>query len=163
MIRICGLKVENMTSPMGIGASCPRFSWRSESDIADFVQKSYRIKLYEQDKCLWDSNVVESPESLNITGCPRLRACRQYSWQVTITDQNGNTCTSERAFFETGMLHKKWKALWIAGIHNGDVKQPVNYLRKGFELSKPVVSARLYSTALGVYECFLNGKKVSED
>ncbi len=163
MIRICGLKVENMTSPMGIGASCPRFSWRSESDIADFVQKSYRIKLYEQDKCLWDSNVVESPESLNITGCPRLRACRQYSWQVTITDQNGNTCTSERAFFETGMLHKKWKALWIAGIHNGDVKQPVNYLRKGFELSKPVVSARLYSTALGVYECYLNGKKVSED
>ena len=163
MVSICDLKVENMSSPLGIGNSNPRFSWRTESDTADFIQKSYQIKLYEGDECLWDSQVVESPESLNITGCPRLRACRRYSFQVTVTDQNNNSYTSGKSFFETGMLQKKWRALWISGIHNGDVKQPVNYLRKSFDLSKPVASARLYSTALGVYECFLNGQKISED
>ncbi len=37
------------------------------------------------------------------------------------------------------------------------------YLRKEFELTKPVASARLHVTARGVYEMRLNGDKVGED
>ena len=162
MVVICGLKVENMTAPMGIGADRPRFSWRTESDIPNFVQESYRIRVFENATCVWDSGEVVSPESLNVTGCPRLRACTRYTWNVTVAVKGGRY-ESETASFETGMLHKKWRALWIGGIHNGEVKQPVNYLRKGFVLDKPVASARLYSTALGVYECSINGRKVSGD
>ncbi len=36
-------------------------------------------------------------------------------------------------------------------------------LRQQFELTKPVKSARLYATALGAYELFLNGKRVGDD
>jgi alpha-L-rhamnosidase len=39
----------------------------------------------------------------------------------------------------------------------------VKALRHSFDVSKPVKSARLYATALGAYEMFLNGKRVSED
>jgi alpha-L-rhamnosidase len=39
----------------------------------------------------------------------------------------------------------------------------VKELRHTFNMSAPVKSARLYSTALGAYEVFLNGKRVSED
>ncbi len=34
------------------------------------------------------------------------------------------------------------------------------YLRRGFDISKPVSRARLYATALGVYEISLNGQRV---
>ena len=162
MVKVCGLKVENMDSPLGIGVTKPRFSWRTESDIQGFIQDSYNIKLYEDTTCVWDSGKVESPESLNITGCPRLKSCTRYSWNVEVSS-SGKQYLSEKAFFETGLLHKKWKALWITGIHNGDVKQPVNYLRKSFQLNKEIASARLYSSALGVYECSINGQKVSQD
>lgn len=38
---------------------------------------------------------------------------------------------------------------------------PVAALRRGFQISKPVLSARLYATALGVYKFSLNGKPVT--
>lgn len=43
------------------------------------------------------------------------------------------------------------------------IPDSVKTLRHTFDVSKPVKSARLYSTALGGYEMFLNGKRVSDD
>jgi alpha-L-rhamnosidase len=43
------------------------------------------------------------------------------------------------------------------------IPDSVKALRHGFEVSKPVKSARLYATALGAYEMFLNGKRVGDD
>jgi alpha-L-rhamnosidase len=40
---------------------------------------------------------------------------------------------------------------------------PVPYLRHGFQLGKPVASARLYVSALGLYEAHINGKRVGND
>ncbi len=41
--------------------------------------------------------------------------------------------------------------------------QPVNLLRKNFNLPKTVRSARIYSTALGSYQLYLNGQRVGDD
>jgi alpha-L-rhamnosidase len=43
------------------------------------------------------------------------------------------------------------------------IPDSVKALRHTFDVTKPIRSARLYSTALGAYEMFLNGKHVSED
>ncbi|HWD66638.1 MAG TPA: family 78 glycoside hydrolase catalytic domain [Caulobacteraceae bacterium] len=40
--------------------------------------------------------------------------------------------------------------------------RPAMYLRSEFQADKPVISARLYATALGAYEAFLNGAKVGD-
>ena len=40
--------------------------------------------------------------------------------------------------------------------------QALPYLRKEFTLAKPIAKARLYTTALGVSEVHLNGRKVGE-
>ncbi len=40
---------------------------------------------------------------------------------------------------------------------------PGRYLRKNFAITKPVAKARLYATALGVYEASINGLRVSDD
>jgi alpha-L-rhamnosidase len=41
--------------------------------------------------------------------------------------------------------------------------QPVNLLRRNFSLAKTVRSARIYSTALGTYQLYLNGQRVGND
>lgn len=43
------------------------------------------------------------------------------------------------------------------------IPDSVKALRHTFDVSAPVKSARLYSTALGAYEVFLNGRRVSDD
>lgn len=42
------------------------------------------------------------------------------------------------------------------------VPEPVPYLRKEFSVGKPVKRATLYATALGIYELYLNGKRVGD-
>ena len=41
--------------------------------------------------------------------------------------------------------------------------QPVDLLRKNFSTAKAVRSARIYSTALGTYQLYLNGQRVGND
>jgi alpha-L-rhamnosidase len=41
--------------------------------------------------------------------------------------------------------------------------QPVNLLRRNFTLAKTVRSARMYSTALGTYQLYMNGQRVGND
>jgi alpha-L-rhamnosidase len=43
------------------------------------------------------------------------------------------------------------------------IPDSVKALRHTFDASRPVKSARLYATALGAYELFLNGKRVGDD
>jgi alpha-L-rhamnosidase len=45
----------------------------------------------------------------------------------------------------------------------GDLPQPAALLRHEFTIAKRVRSARLYVTALGSYQAFLNGKRVGND
>jgi alpha-L-rhamnosidase len=59
----------------------------------------------------------------------------------------------------------EWKS--PGGPMGGSVGNPwlpdsVKALRREFEVKKPVKSARLYSTALGDYEMFINGKRVGD-
>jgi len=40
---------------------------------------------------------------------------------------------------------------------------PISYFRKEFTTDKPIKKARVFSSALGVYELYVNGKQVGED
>jgi alpha-L-rhamnosidase len=41
--------------------------------------------------------------------------------------------------------------------------QSIKALRQGFTVDKPIASARLYATALGAYELFVNGRRAGDD
>ncbi|MBO4491733.1 MAG: glycoside hydrolase family 78 protein [Lentisphaeria bacterium] len=167
MISICGLKVENLEFPLGIAEERPRFSWHLESAEPGLFQTSYRLVIQEEGgDWQWDSGVIESDASLNIEGCPRLKPCSRYCWKVIVSATSREHDRLEAAaesWFETGKLNQHWDALWIAGIHNGETHQPVNCLRKTFTLTKSVARARLYATALGCYDCAINGEPVSDE
>ena len=73
---------------------------------------------------------------------------------------------------QKGFDDSGWKNAVVWAAAPGPMSAPLGHpwipdsvkaLRHGFEVSKPVKSARLYATALGAYEMFLNGKRVGDD
>jgi alpha-L-rhamnosidase len=58
-----------------------------------------------------------------------------------------------------------WTAKWIAGgvESPSDKSSPSPHLRRNFKLPAPVRKARLYVSALGLYEMEINGRRVGED
>ncbi|MGO4595082.1 family 78 glycoside hydrolase catalytic domain [Leifsonia sp. 2TAF2] len=69
---------------------------------------------------------------------------------------------SEEHLFEAGLLDGDWTAEWISPAEpdNGKPGQrPGHLLRGEATIEAPVVSARLYATALGVYEAFVNSER----
>ena len=58
-----------------------------------------------------------------------------------------------------------WTAAFITPAWDEDVtvSQPSPHLRREFDVPGEVGSARLYITAVGVYQAEINGQRVSED
>ena len=56
----------------------------------------------------------------------------------------------------------EWKPATGAAGHPW-IPDSVKVLRRAFDVTSPIKSARIYSATLGEYELFLNGKRVSED
>ena len=81
-------------------------------------------------------------------------------------DSEGEASTwSDTACFEIGLLERDdWKAQWIASPLEGAPKTPapVPALRREFEVDRPVARARLYVTALGLYDVEINGRRVGD-
>jgi len=87
-------------------------------------------------------------------------------WQVRVWDnQNNVSAWSEPAYWETGILQQtEFKASWITmKEEKSDTSLPAQYYRNEFSCNKKVASARVYVTSLGLYQLFLNGKKVGKD
>ena len=96
----------------------------------------------------------------------RSESRQRVHWQVTVWDETGAELTGEPAWFELGLLDPaEWQAEWIGGFLLGgpQTNVPSPYLRQEFTLPGAVQSARLYVTALGLYECSINGQVVGDD
>ncbi len=128
----------------------------------------------------WDSGRVPSgdQEDIGYAGRP-LRPGGRYRWRVRVWDERGRASAwSEPARFEVELDPAGWAAQWIrpgrppggfqppSGRTLGDrvisAMHPVPCLRREFTLDQPARSARLYVTALGLYEARLNGSKVGD-
>ncbi|MBL7967743.1 MAG: glycoside hydrolase family 78 protein [Prolixibacteraceae bacterium] len=165
------LVCEYHANPLGIDVQKPRLSWKIVSQETNVMQSAYEIKVTDKTpsgKVLWTSGKVNSDQSVNVAyNGPALKSMQRVYWQVRIWDAKGKaTAWSAPAWWEMGLLEaESWKASWINLASEPDVKasKPSQYLRKEFNSAKKVQSARVYVTSLGLYQLFLNGKKVSTD
>lgn len=138
----------------------------------------------------YDSGIVESDKSECVLGRPIFESGVRIYWTACAWDNHGEmTGWGDVQWFETGILRKAdWKAKWIeplqrAAVCNGggivgivDVLStpairlplpeaelnPCPILRKTFVLDKTVKKARVYATAHGVYQLYLNGSRVGD-
>ncbi len=169
------LVTEYKTNPIGIDVQKPRLGWQVNSDEENVLQTAYEIRVAESNenlkdgkKLLWSTNKVESDRSLDVVyEGPELKSMQRVYWQVRIWDnKNRASAWSAPAFWEMGLLNSDlWKASYI-GMDDFTTEKkshPSQFFRKEFKTRKPIKSARVYVTSLGLYELYLNGKKVGND
>ncbi|MGA2014523.1 MAG: family 78 glycoside hydrolase catalytic domain [Solirubrobacteraceae bacterium] len=155
------LRVEHLDSPLGIGTVEPRFSWwlpaGSERQLA------YRI---ETDNG-WDSGRVASSDSVLVGyGGPPLRCAQRVGWRVKTWTDRGESAWSPVGVFELGLLDAAdWSAAWIEPVEREPGppgRRAAMLLRGEVELARAVSRARMYATAHGIYEAFVNGRRVGD-
>ncbi len=177
-VTVTGLRCEMMVNPEGIGVFVPRFSWQLQSPLRNVNQLSYEIlvsssedKLRSNQGDIWSSGKISSSSShlISYAGKP-LQSSKKYYWKVRSTTNKGEGQLAEIAFFSTGLLGAKdWKAKWI-GYDKASAWDSVTqwsrlsarYLRKEFQNSGDIKRATVYISGLGLYELYLNGKKIGD-
>ncbi len=171
------LKVENLSKPEGLDVIYPRFSWQIQSGQSEVLQQAYQILVAESpdylnsDKQLvWNSGKVLSGNSVMIPySGKKLESEKSYYWKVKVWTNKGETKWSKPAKWTTAFMEKPLsKAQWVgmdSTLNSGKLttktKLSARYLRKEFSVETPVKSATLYISGLGMYECYINGIKVS--
>jgi alpha-L-rhamnosidase len=178
-LRIDRLSCEYRTDPLGIDTSRPRLSWVLSSNIRGQFQTAYQIlvassedNLNESDADLWNSGKIISRQSLNIeyTG-KALESRLRCFWKVRVWGKRGEVSSwSKTAWWEMAFLEQdEWSANWIkdgkenpANDEDFYKDDPAPLFRKEFVLEKTVKKARLYITALGYYEAYLNGDRIGD-
>ncbi len=147
---IYDMRVNHLDFPLGFDLGNPVFTWKGYSG-------QYRLLLARDEKMsdiVYDSGMT----GLNpLCTCPKIPLVprTRYYWSVT-----GAEGESGQAWFETSKMEEPWAAKWI-GCDRGEPRHPV--FSKKLDLTKPVLKARLYICGLGLYEVFIDGKRVSEE
>jgi alpha-L-rhamnosidase len=175
MHSVQSLKSEYLINPIGIGVTKPRFNWIMADDSCGAMQTSYHIQaattidLLNADKAnLWDSGKIASDQSIHVQYNGKELSSRSVVyWRVKIWNENNvESAWSEVATFEIGLLNNnEWTGQWIGTdiVGGKNNTAPVPFLRKEININDDVASARLYITALGLYEPYINGEKVGVD
>lgn len=162
MLKLYDLRTEYRRDPLGIDARAPRFSWKLQSDRQNVAQKSCRITVTGPAGTVWDSGTIESDRSvaLRYEG-EELKPRTLYSVRVCVTDdEKENSEITGR--FETGLMSaENWQADWITHGFEDDLEPPAIFVKR-FSAKVPVARARLYASALGIYEFTINGKSGSD-
>ena len=134
---------------------------------------------------LWDSGKVESGQSVKVPF--GIKNYEPFSgdrlfWRVKYWDNSGGESEwSDINFFEYGKLPGHFYGSYITGgfpkdknymlkvaknkyvnkVKRNEVK-PL-YFRKEFDTAKEIKKARLYVASLGIYQAYVNGKKVGDE
>ena len=173
-------KCEYQTNPIGIDAPQPRLSWSlhcnesRQGEERGVVQSAYQVLVADALQTLdadtgncWDSGRVASGESIHqaYQGRP-LTSGQRYYWKVRVWDRGRRPSPwSEPAFWEMGLLSSTdWVAHWIEPDIDRDRPwpSPASMLRQTFRIEGDIRSARAYATSLGLYELWLNGRRVGD-
>jgi alpha-L-rhamnosidase len=177
-LKAVRLRTEYKVNPVTDVAK-PRLSWELTSAVRGQVQTAWQVvvassaqQLTTHKAYLWDSGKVmgNATNQIEYAGKPLLSRTVCY-WKVRSWNKNGQPgAWSQPATWEMGLLNKAdWKADWIGNdltaLGKGKTYHlpPAPFFRKETVLKPAIKRARLYVTALGLYEFHINGKRIGND
>ena len=155
-MAVTNMKINGISCPMGSDCERLLLSWQVENSRGKKpvnaqiqVWNDDTMLLQKEGKLDWEGTLLEfSPQP-----------CTRYRIHATVTEETGEVHHGE-TWLETGKMAQIWQASWIAPMGTGEYA-PI--LGKTFAAVKPVQSARLYITGLGLYEASLNGSPVTDE
>lgn len=161
------LRTEHHYSSLGLTASQQRLSWWLPDGAGH--QLAYQLRVGD-----WDSGRVISDQSLLVpyTG-PPLISGQRVTWAVKVWTDTGESDWAKPAWWEMGLLRPShWVARWVqppgadaeqvVASRPAAVPEPVWLFRGQGRLTAAPALARLYVTAHGIYEFFVNGRRVGD-
>jgi alpha-L-rhamnosidase len=137
----------------------PRFSFSLKSDRNGTKLSSAKLSI-------GDWNITTNDQiGIEYTG-KALEPFTTYEAELEVIDDQGEKGVS-RLTFETGRLDQSWEGRWITdgdySFREKKVSPVPMVFRKDIAINKKVKSAKIYSTAMGMYTAYLNGKRVGKD
>ncbi|MCR5278937.1 MAG: glycoside hydrolase family 78 protein [Lachnospiraceae bacterium] len=161
-MKIESLKTNHIENPLGYMMSGVSLSWIVKEAKGSKVKSSRVLVATDEEmkNVISDSGERVDISSLDYDPDIELKPGTRYFWQVSVTDDKNDKGTSPVAFFETPVGFKKAK--WITASFDPQ-KGDEPLFRKETELAGKPVSARLSICGLGVYEAYINGKKVGDE
>lgn len=117
---------------------------------------------------LWDTTIAGDQSQWVRYEGKELRSDTRCYWRVKVTTTKGDSDWSETASWNVGLLTESdWRGQWIGldkampwDVEDVHSRLSSRYLRTEFNVEKEVKRATLYISGLGLYEAFINGKKV---
>lgn len=158
------LKVNHLVSPTGINPAGVQFSWIVNSSAKNVSQQAYEITVSSNGKTVWKSGKTNSDNSTAVIYGGPIASDTRYDWTVRVWDNDGKVSKPAKSSFSTGITPSEWKAEWIGQANEGlkEAPKPIEFKYRA-NVAKKVKSATAYITARGVYESFINGKRVGND
>lgn len=182
-MQIEGIQFEHHPTGFGVGQARPRLSWRISASeghhVRNWVQTAYELQIGWRHNGEAETHRVESSQSVLVPWAARSLKSRESVWIKVKAhglgaDLDGrpmpaSTGWSDEAPLEIALLdNQDWTAKLMVSSISPDNTKPLWPLlfRKCFplpaEVSK-ISTARLYITAHGVYQAFINGHRMGAD
>ncbi|MBN9393290.1 MAG: glycoside hydrolase family 78 protein [Chloroflexi bacterium] len=161
------LRFEHHPDGFAVGLAAPRLSWTVAAPGA-WQQAAYEIELHNPGGGLRETTGrVESSESVLVTWpFAPLQSREQALLRVRAWSSDGQaTDWGKLVPLEATLLAAQdWTARFVTPDWEEDTSkvQPAPFLRREFNVKAGVAQARLYITALGLYEAQLNGAVVGD-
>src|SRR5258708_4890790 len=167
-VTIAGVRFEHLRDPLGVGEPRPRLSWMVATAVVGWRQAAYEVEAYGSDgRLLGRTDRVESDQSVLVPWPFTPLASRErLTVRVRVWGADGHLSAWSALYpVEAGLLQADdWSAQFVTPAWEEDITrpQPCPLLRRDFDVRPGVTRARLYVTALGVYEAQLNGSAVGD-
>ncbi|MCM6761145.1 glycoside hydrolase family 78 protein [Rathayibacter sp. ZW T2_19] len=153
------LQVETGGDALPISSPEPELSWQLPPGWRR--QDAFELQARVGDELLtW---AQRSPERRFITWPWRpLTSGESVQWRVRVEHAGATSAWSKWLAFEAGLFDVDWTSAWISSPSNDHPlgARPATAFSTTFDISELPVKARLYATALGLYEAVLNGRRV---
>lgn len=165
------LRTEYLTDPLAVTRPDPRLMWRLQGSGSDRRQQAWRIQaagsaaaLSQGRDLLWDSGQVAGDAISATWGGTPLALFADVHWRVQVWDETGAVGPwSATARFAVGpRTSADWApAQWLSCPWSVSTVAPD--FRRSFITAVPVVEARLYATARGIFQATIDGQAISDE